>query len=647
MKGTFYRVEIDSLRGISILLVLFYHLGLKSFNSGFIGVDIFFVISGYLITNIILNQKKFSIKKFYEGRIRRLLPALLSMMVIFIPIFFFISSDQILLKEIFDAAKSVLLISSNIFFLNRSGYFDGITQFNPFLHTWSLSIEWQFYLIFPFLIYLLFSYFKINKILIFFLSVIILNILLIQLGGNLKLKYPFVENEFYFYAESVFFNFFSPLSRIWEFIIGSICSLILYRNEGKSLNNNLLLFLGYVLILLSVFIIDSLNFYPNIFTIFPVMGAAIIILYENKHSKFYNLISNKFLTFTGKISYSLYLWHFPLIVIFKIIFFKLNLIILILLVIISYLFSYLSWRFIENPFRNKKNCSIKKLYYISSILIILVISIVYFFQIYQTKNNDFNSVVNQYDFGNSLQKIRDYKGIERNKILTKLKGKNYSSNKEKILIIGDSHADDLGLIINFNNEITKKYEIKIFNIGSYQFSRKNLDDLKKIKYLLNSELFLHADIVVLSDMIFPYKSNIHLKWSLKGIEILNNHTLKYNKKFLITNLSPVFNSVGDPISSLLFRSKFFNKKFSNQDLRSKMYNFIDTAIYKTENKVFEVVKKNDLKIIDKYGLICDRKKEECIFKTNNNDLIFFDMSHITLEGSKFLSQKIDLNIFQE
>ena len=569
MKHSNYRIEIDSLRGISILLVVLYHLGLETFNSGFIGVDIFFVVSGYLITNIILKNRNFHIYNFYEGRVRRLLPALFIMLIITSPIFFYVSNDKIYLKEVSNALLSVILITSNFYFITRTGYFDDLTQFNPFLHTWSLSIEWQFYIIFPFILYFLFYKIREFKLIKSFFILIIFNILLIQIGGNLKTTYPFFENEFNFFSDSVFFSFFSPLSRAWEFIAGSICALFIKKKKNIS-ENNFLLFVGYLLICISIVIINDLNFYPNIFTLLPVFGTVLIIIYENKNSIFYKSICNNFLIFTGKISYSLYLWHFPILVLFKLIFVEISYTKMLIIFFISYLISSISWRYIEKPFRNKNKCSSKKLYFSNGIFLLLTITLISFFQINPSKHNNFEKIVSHHDFGGSLKNIQYPNLKERFLALEYFRNKVFSNNKKKILVVGDSQAEDLTFILNSNNEITKIYDIKLVNIQSYQFYRKNLDDRRKRDKFFNSVAFKKADIIILSDLIYPYKSQSILTWSFKGIEVLNKKSLLNNKIFFVSNLSPVFNTLNDPVSNLLLRSNFQDYKISDNEIKKKM-----------------------------------------------------------------------------
>ena len=165
-----YRSEIDGLRALTILPVVFFHAGFDLFSGGYIGVDVFFVISGYLITNLILkelNNNTFSLLDFYERRARRILPALyLIIFVITILSYFFLTRSEI--SEYFKSVISTVLFSSNIYFWKSSPYFDANSDLQPLLHTWSLSIEEQFYIFFPILLILVFKYFKKYTLIFFF-----------------------------------------------------------------------------------------------------------------------------------------------------------------------------------------------------------------------------------------------------------------------------------------------------------------------------------------------------------------------------------------------------------------------------------------------------------------------------------------------
>ena len=188
-----YRPEIDGLRALAVMPVIFYHASYPFFSGGYLGVDIFFVISGYLISYIILDdltRNKFSILNFWKRRAKRILPALLSV-IIFASLlsYFYIPNNEI--KVFSNSIVSSLFFYSNFFFQFNTGYFDFAAEYQPLIHTWSLSIEEQFYILFP--IFLLLFYKNNYKLLLFI--ILILSLSFAQWGGNLKLSYPFVEDN--------------------------------------------------------------------------------------------------------------------------------------------------------------------------------------------------------------------------------------------------------------------------------------------------------------------------------------------------------------------------------------------------------------------------------------------------------------------
>ena len=235
-----YRTEIDGLRGLSIIPVVLYHAGFPLFSGGYIGVDIFFVISGYLITTIILNKIKegnFSIRKFYLRRARRILPALFSVIFISLPFAFF-WMDSINYNNFNKTVLYSLFFISNFFFIfNHQNYFTDIAQNNPLLHTWSLSIEEQFYLIFPIFIIICF------KLLKKYIQLIIILIAVTSFFISIYVA------EFHRSA-----NFYFTLSRVWEIFFGVISAFLLEKKINfKNYINDFLALLGIVFIFISIF----------------------------------------------------------------------------------------------------------------------------------------------------------------------------------------------------------------------------------------------------------------------------------------------------------------------------------------------------------------------------------------------------------
>ena len=351
--GTFsYRPDVDGLRAVAVLSVILFHLGASKYvKGGFVGVDIFFVISGYLISSIILTEidaGRFTISGFYERRIRRIAPALLAMLsaVSFLTFLKFLPSPLILYCKSMLAA---LLSCSNFFFATQSGYFDGRPLDKPLLHTWSLAVEEQFYVVFPLLILIL------KKLIPGRLKTI-----LIALAALSFLSCLYVTHEQPTAA------FYMPYTRAWELLIGTILSFRLLPPLPAYLRNILGL-LGLTLIGLSVIYLDGSTPFPGIAAALPTLGAASIICAgESGPNWVGGFLSLRPVVFIGLISYSLYLWHWPLIVLQN------NLVLpdvsmqmfagphrlhLAIDISLCILLGYLSWRFVEQPFRkgNLKN----------------------------------------------------------------------------------------------------------------------------------------------------------------------------------------------------------------------------------------------------------------------------------------------------
>ena len=300
-----YRKDIDCLRGYSVLAVILYHFKIKYFEGGYIGVDIFFVISGFLITSIIIQDiqsNSFNLLKFYERRIRRLLPALFVVLILTTILnYSYLTGDESI--NYFKSVLSVILFYSNYWFYKSGSYFEPINENHPLFHLWSLSVEEQFYLIFP--IFLILFYNK--KLIKLFILIFLLSFFLANNGGVLKSTYPFYD-EFRLIKTPGFGFYFTP-TRIWELLAGSFAAIYLIQNK-KKINLDKYYFpsvVGYFLIFFSFIFFDKNSPHPSIITLIPVIGTILIILFKNNFKIFNYIINNRLILFTGLISYSLYL----------------------------------------------------------------------------------------------------------------------------------------------------------------------------------------------------------------------------------------------------------------------------------------------------------------------------------------------------
>lgn len=294
-----YRSEIDGLRALAVLSVIFFHAGFTIFSGGYVGVDIFFVISGYLITSIILKEKEkqnFSLLGFYERRARRILPALFTVLLA-TTISAYILMPADLLKSYMQSLVSVVTFLSNIFFSVTNDYFATVADEKPLLHTWTLAIEEQYYIVFPILIS---SFWFLGKKRLF--QAIALLALLSLLLSHILSQSSFVQHNFYFL-----------LSRVWELLAGSLLAFVGTRvTRVSDRTKELFSVIGLLFIFYAVFFFDSNTPFPSLYTLVPVFGAMLVISFCDKHTVAARVLSTRSLAFIGLISYSLYLWHQPI-----------------------------------------------------------------------------------------------------------------------------------------------------------------------------------------------------------------------------------------------------------------------------------------------------------------------------------------------
>ncbi len=300
----YYRPEIDGLRAIAVVSVILFHAeftlsGTTLFQGGYIGVDVFFVISGYLITLIIIRelaQDKFSLKNFYERRARRIMPILLTVTLLTTLAALFLMPPQPLMSFSLSAITT-LFFSSNIYFFLDSNYWAEPSALKPLLHTWSLAVEEQFYILYPFMLIALWRYFKNH--LVFILGLITITSLgLAQYGSS-----QFIEANFYLLP-----------SRGWELMAGAILAHI-ELTSGRKIESRFtkaLPILGFVFIICAVLLFDETTPHPSLVTLLPVAGTMLLIWFSQEGDYITWLLSRQICVRIGLLSYSLYMWHFPL-----------------------------------------------------------------------------------------------------------------------------------------------------------------------------------------------------------------------------------------------------------------------------------------------------------------------------------------------
>jgi peptidoglycan/LPS O-acetylase OafA/YrhL len=347
-----YRPEIDGLRTVAVLPVILFHAGFTFFSGGFVGVDIFFVISGYLITSILaaeIAQGHFSILKFYERRARRILPALFFVIIATLPfaLAWMLDSD---LQNLGRSIMSVAVFASNLFFWRNTDYFDPAAGEQPLLHTWSLAVEEQYYIFFP--LFLLLAW-KLKKpgLTLFILCITCVSLALAEWGAT--------------YHPAI--NFYLLPTRAWELLAGSLTAMVLFRTSGVAAPaagfnpyKAALAIIGVAMVLYSIFGFEETTPFPSLYTVIPVLGTCLIILFASPQCVTGKVLSLKPMVWIGLLSYSAYLWHQPIFALYRLSplqFSNYDEAIFPLLIIAVFVLAWISWKYIEAPFRYKNRIS--------------------------------------------------------------------------------------------------------------------------------------------------------------------------------------------------------------------------------------------------------------------------------------------------
>lgn len=422
-----YRPEIDGLRTVAVLPVIFFHAGIASFSGGFVGVDVFFVISGFLITSILLSdldKDRYSLLTFYERRARRILPALLLVILCTIP-----AAWAILLpSDLLDFGRSIIAtmtFSSNILFWRESGYFDAGTEFKPLLHTWSLAVEEQFYILFPLLLALLFRRSRrlLWPVLILLAAV---SLAAAHVGSGV----------------SASATFYLLPTRGWELLIGVFAALLVWQNRlvapGPK-TAQILSALGLAGIFGSILLLDESLPFPGLYALPATLGTALVLLFAHPGTLAHRVLSLRPMVMVGLISYSAYLWHQPLIALYHYRFPQAEEG-AIIMGLISLPLAWLSWKYIEAPFRTKSLLAGRKQYLTASMAALLLMCAVGLGLTFQGGWKDRYSPMENAVFA-SFKDGKVYVPTRFNQ----LRGAAFAAemDRPRILLIGDSYGQDL------------------------------------------------------------------------------------------------------------------------------------------------------------------------------------------------------------
>jgi len=358
-----YRRDIDGLRALAVIPVVLFHFGVNGFTGGFVGVDIFFVISGFLITSIIWRERltgQFSFVNFWVRRARRILPALFVMMIAAVVVGWFLMAPKDY-EELGRSMRYQVMFASNILFMRQTGYFDVASDLKPLLHTWSLAVEEQFYIVFPLFLILLSNHLKHWRVALF-------AVLLVSFGLSVWAVALQPQKAF----------FLLPM-RAWELLIGAMLAVMpMTRRPVAPVLAQLVSVAGLGLILTAVLCYEKNTPFPGAAALLPTLGAAALIWANGQRPTLVGrLLASRPMVGIGLISYSWYLWHWPIFVFGNYASVDgLTLVDIIALILLSLLLGYLSWRFVETPFREKRLLVGRKQTLIATGTAILVLGLV-------------------------------------------------------------------------------------------------------------------------------------------------------------------------------------------------------------------------------------------------------------------------------
>lgn len=639
-----YRPEIEGLRAIAVLLVIIYHAQFEIFGQrllvgGYIGVDIFFVISGYLISRIIFSEiyktKSFNFAKFYERRARRLFPVLLTVIFVSLP-YAFINLSRADFKDFIDSIfASSFFVSNFFFYFSTTQYGSEDALLKPFLHTWSLGVEEQFYLLFPPLVFILFKYFR------KYLLIILIGLLLssLQFANLMDMR-------------NSDFNFYSPFSRFWEFAVGSLLAYreINFRNCENSIAIKVFPVLGFLMIVCSVFYFNNNTPHPSYHTIILIIGVALVILFASENELLIKILGSKPFVWIGLISYSAYLWHYPIFAFYRR-FSELSNLNKFELIVLTFILSVFSYFYIERPFRDFNKTS-QKFFFVSLTAALMVICSLSVFSKngykFYIDNLDKISLIRPITMADSSAYLEQWYnekhfGVQRTSSDTKL---------PKVLILGNSHGVDFFRTLDL--PLTDKYNFHIINPSSRKVmfqpsciltlikNNKNIcsnytyssDELENIIKIFNRSKF-----IIIASRFNNYENEMNRVGEL--VEYLKEQDKKI---ILASNVLEIPHNPSTKFHNPLNRFIQMNGRLPNQEELSKIETETFHLVMSNKNvldvniKLEKIAKRLNIGFLDLTNTICRTVEQKCHVLTTDNGIVLWDYGHLAVKATKFVGK---------
>ncbi len=609
-----YRREIDGLRAIAVLSVIFFHAGIPGFSGGFVGVDVFFVISGYLITGILLREHasdQFSLGRFYERRIRRILPALFFVLLVCIP-FGWSLMDPYAFWRLGQGLVGVTLFVSNILFWRTTNYFTATVE-NPLLHTWSLGVEEQFYILFPLFLALVWRFAR------RWLLVAILSVALVSLGIS----------QWGVQTGRVVAAFYLIPSRAFELLLGSLVAVAAFKHrvpQLKPLITEAIAWMGMGAITWSTLVFDHTTPFPGWHALVPSVGTALILAFVRQEGALGRLLSLRTMVGIGLISYSAYLWHQPVFAYAHIAGWRPGLVGALFLILASMALAVFSWRYVERPFRNPSFLSRRGVFLWAAISSAAMMSMGVWFYATQGVSSRFT------DEEMRWWRFADV-GLQSRFVATRFNGlseKFQSDSRRKILIVGDSYAQDFANVVHESGHWEDAQIRTVYipvvcqmvdvdqDITHYIAPIDRPTCISNPTIRSTKPLIAQADVVVLASS--------WMKWSAQLLpQTIANMDIRTDQRLFVVGPKS-FGAVN--VRQLLAMGEKHRAAMRHEP----------------PDDVLEIntILKNGLKpeiFVDQVTIICGREPK-CPVVTEQDELISYDGRHLSKEGAKYIGQQV-------
>ncbi len=616
-----YEPHIDGIRCIAVLSVLFYHFEYKAIPGGFVGVDVFFVISGFLITRLLLvdvRRDTFSFKRFYMRRIRRLGPALLATLVVtFVVASVFLTPSHF--QRFSGASLASLLSVSNLYFWSEAGYFDATADLKPLLHTWSLSVEEQFYLVWPALLFFMRAR-SARVIAIVFTLLFIVSLIAARVGS----------------AHIPSATFFLMPFRVYEFAIGALLALVpLARLRGRSWNE-VFVMAGFALLYVSFTQFDKNTAFPDINALLPCIAAALLLAFGTAPVSGL-LLRNPLSIFIGKISYALYLVHWPVVVLYKHISFQ-DVVVgntRIALIVLTFVLAIALHYLVENRFRTPAPAHQPRRFrraalWLSAPVLVVISSV----HAYST--DGWSARFDKHVIA-AIGDV-DAKQLLRREFIEEADSTSNTPFDEgrtvRLLVMGDSHATDGFNALFLANPVPETVSVRRLEIDDVclylfvdgavsvepQTVQKRCRD--HLAYLRASPLLDDATHVVLST-----------RWeegSFDYLRVFVDYLRSRENTVIVMGRTGEFKSV----PSLVLKNGL------NSATPALLAQDRDTSLDELNETLRALSDSLGLVFVDKVPYLCSEDRTSCDVVDENGKILYTDYGHWSMEGARYFGARI-------